>query len=62
MPVMISSIKKISDHEVGSRKNKVSASFIMIILAPVQAANAIAVGICLMASEKNQAFANPNTR
>ncbi len=32
------------------------------MLAPVQAAKAIAVGICLMANEKNHAFPNPKTR
>jgi hypothetical protein len=32
------------------------------MLAPVQAAKAIAVGICFIAIEKNQAFASPKTR
>ncbi len=62
MPAIIMVIKNISTHDIDSWKNKMSHSLIAIMLAPVQAAKAIAVGICFIAIEKNQAFASPKTR
>ena len=62
MPVMIMVIKSISGREADSLKNKTSQSLITTMLAPVQAAKAIPVGICLIAMEKNQALAKPKTR
>ena len=52
MPPIINSIKSISGHEVASLKNNVSLNLSTIILAHIHAANAIPVGICLIANEK----------
>ena len=48
---MISIIKNTSAHEIRWLKNISSATFINIKVVAVQTANAVAVGICLMAIE-----------
>lgn len=62
MPAIIMVMKSISGPDIASWKKSISQTFRAIMLAPVQAAKAMPVGISLIAIEKNQALAKPKTR
>lgn len=62
MPAIIMVINSISGKIIASLKNITSQTLSAMMLAPVQAAKAIPVGITFIAMEKNQALANPKIK